>query len=437
MAVSIFISCVSREFRAYREELRHALTSRNFEVKVQEDFETYGKTLLVELAGYIVRSTAVIHLVGNARGFVPEPEVREQLFAAYPGLKDKMLAWGIGEDGLAGMSATQWEAWLAHYFGKRLFIAAAADGAQREPDFVEAKAEQDWQIWHRNYLQQVGRYCDPKLVFANPGELAAKAKSGGLFEVLAEALAEEKASMRAVPSQPVSPSTAFQQSMWANAAGSLIATLAFSGLSAVWIALINAVVKKTGSEFGLLYTALGIAVILIASIYVWLVLKGASAADMSPDREKYLSFRRELAEGGAFSIWYNRWLTRALDAVDRFYGDAGHKDQRYVPAIFRLKNPAPLWTAVAYDRSLLLALAYPVMTIFIFWTMSGHSGPAEQALGLRAELPDWRRWAAVVAIAISIYGLYKFSTARGWLEMLWITVALASLSLLAFARRFR
>jgi hypothetical protein len=39
MPVRIFLSTVSDEFRAYRDQLRHDLTRPNVEVKVQEDFK--------------------------------------------------------------------------------------------------------------------------------------------------------------------------------------------------------------------------------------------------------------------------------------------------------------------------------------------------------------------------------------------------------------
>jgi hypothetical protein len=42
-------------------------------------------------------------------------------------------------------------------------------------------------------------------------------------------------------------------------------------------------------------------------------------------------------------------------------------------------------------RCLLLALIYPIVTIFLIWAVSGHVGPAEAALGSTSDLPGWRR----------------------------------------------
>jgi hypothetical protein len=75
--------------------------------------------------------------------------------------------------------------------------------------------------------------------------------------------------------------------------------------------------------------------------------------------------RKSLAEGGKPALIYAQWLTKFLDAVDRFFGDAGMADRTLFPRAFGLKTPAPLWTAPAFDRCLLLALIYPIATILI------------------------------------------------------------------------
>ena len=46
MVVRIFLSTVSDEFRAYRDQLRGDLTRHNVEVKVQEDFKDSGTVTL-------------------------------------------------------------------------------------------------------------------------------------------------------------------------------------------------------------------------------------------------------------------------------------------------------------------------------------------------------------------------------------------------------
>ena len=100
-----------------------------------------------------------------------------------------------------------------------------------------------------------------------------------------------------------------------------------------------------------------------------------------PAREAYEGLRASLSGGNLAPRLYADWLTKFLDALDRFFGDAGKADQTLFPHAFGLKTPAPLWTAPAFDRCLLLALLYPIVTIFIIWAVSGHVGPAEAALG--------------------------------------------------------
>jgi hypothetical protein len=49
LSVKIFLSAVSNEFRAYRDQLRSDLTRHNVEVKVQEGFKDLGGETLDKL----------------------------------------------------------------------------------------------------------------------------------------------------------------------------------------------------------------------------------------------------------------------------------------------------------------------------------------------------------------------------------------------------
>jgi hypothetical protein len=59
VSVKIFISCVSKEFLTYRDQLRRDLTRHNVEVKVQEDFKDLGTLTLEKLDAYPLRKVAV------------------------------------------------------------------------------------------------------------------------------------------------------------------------------------------------------------------------------------------------------------------------------------------------------------------------------------------------------------------------------------------
>ena len=71
MSAKIFLSTVSDEFRAYRDQLRVDLTRPNVEVKVQEDFKDLGGDTLDKLDAYIEHCDAVVHLVGDMTGSDP------------------------------------------------------------------------------------------------------------------------------------------------------------------------------------------------------------------------------------------------------------------------------------------------------------------------------------------------------------------------------
>ena len=74
--MKVFLSCVTREFGSYRlrlSEQLNALRKTEFEVKIQEDFQQGGFTLLDQLAGYIRDCDLVIHLAGALSGARPNP----------------------------------------------------------------------------------------------------------------------------------------------------------------------------------------------------------------------------------------------------------------------------------------------------------------------------------------------------------------------------
>jgi hypothetical protein len=75
--MKVFLSCVSSEFKSYCLKLASHLAAargESFTVKVQEDFQQGGFTLLEHLADFTRGCDLVIHLVGDACGARPEPE---------------------------------------------------------------------------------------------------------------------------------------------------------------------------------------------------------------------------------------------------------------------------------------------------------------------------------------------------------------------------
>jgi hypothetical protein len=152
--------------------------------------------------------------------------------------------------------------------------------------------------------------------------------------------------------------------------------------------------------------------------------------------QAYDALRKSLAEGNMAARIYAERLTRFLDWIDRFFGDDGKADQTLFPHAFGLKTPAPLWTAPALDRCLLLALFYPVAAIFVIWAISGHVGPAEAALHLKPDLSGWQRGLAaawVVGFVVSMFFWWRSARTKEWKEwrpvVLVVIWALLSLSL--------
>jgi len=166
------------------------------------------------------------------------------------------------------------------------------------------------------------------------------------------------------------------------------------------------------------------------------VLAASAKRKGTLERDAYEGLRASLSGGNLASRLYADWLTKFLDAVDRFFGDAGKADQTLFPRAFGLKTPAPLWTAPAFDRCLLLALVYPIATIFIIWAVSGHVGPAETALRLKADVAGWQRGLAAGLIGLSTVSVWRAMRTKGFKSAMWVSVAFAGAVTFAFAGAF-
>jgi tetratricopeptide (TPR) repeat protein len=123
--MNVFLSSVSTEFQSYRLRLANqlgALKGHPYEIKVQEDFQQGGFTLLDQLAAYIRDCDLVIHLAGDACGARPTPE---HVLALYRSLGD------TPPDPLPDRSYTQWEYHLAQRFQRKMLVYLAAPDAPR------------------------------------------------------------------------------------------------------------------------------------------------------------------------------------------------------------------------------------------------------------------------------------------------------------------
>jgi hypothetical protein len=193
MSAKFFLSTVSDEFRAYRDQLRSDLTRHNVEVKVQEDFKDLGGDTLDKLDVYIAHCDGVVHLAGDMTGSDPGEHALGALRAKYPDLADKLPPLGEALSNGSVVSYTQWEAWLALYHGRLLFIAKAADTAERGPKYAPTAASRAAQAAHLARLKAMERY--PGCAFTSPDNLANRIWAS-VLDLLVEAYAEELARER-------------------------------------------------------------------------------------------------------------------------------------------------------------------------------------------------------------------------------------------------
>ena len=163
----LFLSCVTHEFRSYRDQLATRLAQPGVELRRQEDFVNAGQTTLEKLDDYIRTCDAVIHLVGHATGAYPEAPEVDAFLNQSSDLADKL---GLGAELVNGdLSYTQWEAWLALYHGKPLALYRAADVAPREIGFAFDQDQKTKQQQHWKLLEERGR---DRKEFASPDDLA-------------------------------------------------------------------------------------------------------------------------------------------------------------------------------------------------------------------------------------------------------------------------
>lgn len=160
----LFLSAVTREFEPHRKLLAGDLKRPDLDVAVQEDFGVLGATTLEKLDDYLRNCDAVVHLVGKATGAVAEEPAVAALLAKYPDLGARLpgLAPALAH-AQPGFSYTQWEAYLALYHGRPLFIYLPADFEHEAACDPRAAAfgfdAGEWEAQKRHYrrLAELGR----------------------------------------------------------------------------------------------------------------------------------------------------------------------------------------------------------------------------------------------------------------------------------------
>jgi hypothetical protein len=400
-----YVSAVTSECGKARDAVAAELRKLDFHVAVQSDFEQrpVSVTTLQKLHDYISACDQVHCIVGTRSGAFPPADAA----APFAGL----LPAAITE-----ASYTQWEYFFAsHYAPDRLWLYRVTDAWQpdeavpSEPDRPEAQRA------FLGYLNGAGQDFAPV---------------GSIDGVRAAVLAPH-ARHRDADGPRDGRHEPFHRALAANTFGGII--------SGIIVALLLGSAAQLG---GAANPAIALLMLLASAIggiaFCVIFLRYGDILTWRGRHERlaYDRLRRQLARGGLAAETYARRLTAALDAVDRFFGDAGMASRTLFPRAFGLRTPAPLWTAPAFDRCLLLALLYPVVTILVVWAVSGHAGPAELALHLESGVPGPRRAITPAEIGAMLYCFWRFNHATHRTSIVWIICLFAVISVTILAATF-
>ena len=131
-------------------------------------------------------------MTGSAPGELALLALRKK----YHDLTDKLPPLGEALRSGISVSYTQWEAWLALYHDKRLFIAKAGDSAERGPKYAPTDGSCAAQAGHLARLKKADRY--PGHTFASPADLAKHIAYTAILDLLVMSYGEEVARARDV-----------------------------------------------------------------------------------------------------------------------------------------------------------------------------------------------------------------------------------------------
>jgi hypothetical protein len=159
--LQLFLSCMSGEFRGYRDALRQGLRANNLAVQIQEELKAGGMSTLEKLDRSIRHCDAVIHLVGQGVGSLAKPRSLAYLQTTYPDLAERYPALEEFLDPeKPSLSYTQWEAWLALLHGKMLLICTPGEYAPRESGFNPQPGDGARQEQHLKRLREKEAYAE-------------------------------------------------------------------------------------------------------------------------------------------------------------------------------------------------------------------------------------------------------------------------------------
>ena len=132
MNPTVFLSCVTNEFASLRPKLARMVSRTGLHVRHQEDFAHRGVLTLHKIKEEVVASDVVLHILGSQPGANAPADQAAAFVQDHPEFASRFPE--IAADGGQGkITYTQWEAWFALYFGRRLCVykvkPAAADAS--------------------------------------------------------------------------------------------------------------------------------------------------------------------------------------------------------------------------------------------------------------------------------------------------------------------
>ena len=120
MSPTIFLSTVTSEFRKLRIRLASLLQrTKRVHVRHQDDFVERGVLTLHKLQEEVEASSVVLHVIGAATGSIPPAAQVEDLLKRLPDFESR-FGDVVAQARSGRVTYTQWELWLAAYYGNRL-----------------------------------------------------------------------------------------------------------------------------------------------------------------------------------------------------------------------------------------------------------------------------------------------------------------------------
>ncbi|OED42094.1 hypothetical protein AB833_08005 [Chromatiales bacterium (ex Bugula neritina AB1)] len=125
-------------------------------------------------------------------------------------------------------------------------------------------------------------------------------------------------------------------------------------------------------------------------------------------------------EGRDYAQGYKARLKSFLARVDQYFGALPAPDEQgEVKALEQIRLSL---SVNAFERLLLLAVAYPVLFVVLAWLFTNSGELGDLALLGETERA-WQRAVAALFLGLGIFSFYRFAIVSGWRQWVWLIVA--------------